>query len=242
MIYNPDYRDSLDLAGAIDVKIGGAGSGEASTASMLDTATFSLGGIEMTDQRIIVLRGDHYKGFPSNGIIGYSIFGHYITELDYDRDRMTLRTADSIQVDRDWVSIPLYFKDNHVPWLDASVVIDGEEPVSLSMYIDYAAGDAVTLLEKPGMRFNLPGHMDNAYLGRGLSGDIHGRTGTISKLILGPFELDDVKASFVPAGVRSKQDNADGILGIGSLRRFNVIFDYKNLKLYIKPNSHFSDP
>ena len=46
---------------------------------------------------------------------------------------------------------------------------------------------------------------------------------------------------FNPAEIRSKQDNADAILGNVSLKRFNLILDYQNNKLYLKPNSHFSD-
>lgn len=242
MIYSPAYRDSLDLDGAVEVRIGGAGSGSDQTALMLDSASFWLGDIEMTKQRIIVLRGEHYRGFPSNGIIGHSIFGHYVTELDHDDGVMTLREAGWTPPDGGWSAIPLYFKENRIPWLDASVVVESGEPVKLSMYIDYAAGDAVLLLEKPGMKFDLPRRTEKAHLGRGLSGDIYGTTGTIAKLIIGPFELKGVKASFAPATVRSKQPGADGILGVGSLRRFDLIFDYANGRMFLKPNGHFGDP
>lgn len=242
MIYNSDYKDSLDLTNAREVRIGGAGSGEVAKALMIDSANFSLGDIKMMNQRILVLQSDIYKGFPSNGIIGYSIFGHYVTEFNYDNNTMTLHNADKIKIDNSWTVIPLYFKDNNIPWVDASVVIEEEKPTSLSMYIDYAAGDAIVLLEKPNMKFRLPKETVNVHIGGGLSGDIYGKTGNISKLIIGPYELNNVKASFAPAEVRSKQDNADAILGIGSLRRFNLIFDYSNKKLYLKPNTHFSDP
>jgi hypothetical protein len=242
MIYNPDYKDFLDLTKAIKVKIPGAGSGEPSQASMLDSADFRLGNIVMKNQRIIVLESETYRGFPSNGIIGYSIFGHYITEFNYDDNTMTLHGTDNLKIDNSWTAIPLYFKGNNIPWLDASVVIRDEPPISLSMYIDYAAGDAVALLEKPTMKFRLPEETVNVYLGRGLSGDIYGKTGDITKLIIGPYELKNVKASFADAKVRSKQDDADAVLGIGSLRRFNMIFDYPNKKLYLKPNKHFNEP
>lgn len=43
-------------------------------------------------------------------------------------------------IDDGWKVIPLYFKNNSIPWIDASVVIKDEKPVFLSMYIDYAAG------------------------------------------------------------------------------------------------------
>jgi hypothetical protein len=242
MIYNPDYKDSLDLTNAREVRIGGAGSGEASRASMIDSADFSLADIKMMDQRILVLQSDTYKGFPSNGIIGYSIFGHYVTEFDYDTNTMILYDNNAIKIDSSWTVVPLYFKNNKIPWVDASVVIEEERPTSLSMYIDYAAGDAIVLLEKPNMKFRLPEETVDVHIGRGLSGDIYGKTGNISKLIIGPYELNNVKASFASAEVRSKQDNADAILGIGSLRRFNLIFDYSNRMLYLKPNTHFNDP
>ena len=242
MIYNPDYKDSLDLTKAIKVKIPGAGGGEPSQASMTDSADFQLGNIEMKSQRIIVLESDTYRGFPSNGLIGYSIFGHYITEFNYDNYTMILHSTNSLEIDKSWTEIPLYFKKNNIPWLDASVVIRDESPISLSMYIDYASGDAIELLEKPDMKFRLPEETVNTYLGRGLSGDIYGKTGKINKLIIGPYELKNVKASFAEAKIRSKQDNADAILGIGSLRRFNLIFDYPNKKLYLKPNKHINEP
>jgi len=242
IIYNPDYSDSLDLTHSIDVNIGGAGSGNDSKALMIDSTDFFLGNIKMENQRIIMMQSDIYKGFPSNGIIGYSIFGHYKTMLNYDNNTMTLFDSNKVINETNWTEIPIYFKDNTIPWMNASVIIDKEQPVSLEVYIDFAAGDAVMLLEKPNMKFSLPKETNNVHIGRGLSGDIYGKTGIISKLIIGPFELNNVKASFASAEVRSKQDNADAILGNESLRRFNLIFDYANKKLLLKPNKHFEEP
>ncbi len=226
MIYNPDYRDSFDLSNAVRVKIGGAGDEEGSYALILDSAEFLLGDLEMKNQRIIVLQSDIYKGFPTNGIIGYSIFGHYAVEFDYDKNIMTLHNSSNYKTDSSWTEIPLYFKNNNIPWLDVSVVIENEEPILLHMYIDYASRDAVELLEKPDMKFSLPEVTEDVHLGRGLSGDIYGKKGRISKLIIGPYELKNVSAVFPPAKTRSKQENADGILGNSSLKRFNLIFDY----------------
>ena len=242
MIYNPDYSDSLDLTNAIDINIRGAGGGNDSKALMIDSAEFFLGDIKMKNQRIIMLQSDIYKGFPSNGIIGYSIFGHYKTMLNYDNNTITLFDTNKIISDTSWTEIPLFFKDNAIPWINVSVIIEDEPPVSLSVYIDYAASDAIVLLEKSNMKFLLPKETNNVLIGRGLSGDIYGKKGNISKLVIGPFEMNNVKASFASAEVRSKQENADAILGNESLRRFNLIFDYANGKLYLKPNTHFEDP
>lgn len=241
MIYNPDYRDSLDLTNAREVQIPGAGSGAPSRAFMMDSAEFKLGNIKMRNQRILVLGSDTYRGFPSNGIIGYSLFGHYRVEFNYDTNTISLYNPDTHEMDKSWTEIPLYFKDNKIPWLDAFIVISDESPTPLSMYIDYAAGDAVLILEKPEMKVSLPEETANVFLGRGLSGDIYGKTGRISKLLIGPYELKNIKASFADAKVRSKQKDADAVLGIGALRRFNLVFDYKNKRLLLKPNRHFDE-
>jgi hypothetical protein len=242
MVYNPAYQDSLDLSRSFPARIPGAGSGEPATAAVVDSATFGLGDQVMAGQRLIVLTSDTYRGFPSNGIIGHSIFGHYITEFDYDNNEMILHHGGEFAPDDSWTEIPIYFKDNMIPWLEAALVIEDEAPVPVSVYIDYASGDAVELLERADMKYRLPRETEAVHLGRGLSGDIYGKRGRISKLIIGPYELHDVEAAISEAGVRSKQDGADAILGCGSLRRFNLIFDYTNKKLYIKPNSHFDEP
>ena len=110
MIYNPAYRDSLDLSRAIEVQVGGAGSGKAPTALMTDSAAFFVGGIELTDQRIVMLQSDIYKGFPTNGVMGYSVFGHYAVEIDYDDSTMTLHDPgslkDSLLVGEGWSPLP----------------------------------------------------------------------------------------------------------------------------------------
>ena len=241
LIYNPDYRDSIKLPNAVEVKVPGAGDEEPSHGLMIDPAEFMIGDIMMKNQKIIVLQNDIFKGFPSNGIIGYSVIGHYVTKFDYDKNEMTLYDPEKFKIEEGWTEIPMYFKRN-IPWIDASVVIGDEEPVLLSMYIDYASSESVELLEKPEMKFSLPEETEDAYLGRGLSGDIYGKRGRISKLIIGPFELNNISAAFASEKTRSKMENADGILGNRSLMRFNLIFDYANKKLYIKPNSHFNEP
>jgi len=243
IIYNPAYRDSLALPGATAVSLGGAGGGNNQDALMIDSAGFYAGSHLLTDQRIIVLQTDIYKGFPSDGIIGHSLFGHYTVEIDYDRNILILHDSETFEPDADFIRVPVYFRDSRrIPWIDASVVINNEEPVNISAYIDFADGDPVVLLERQTMKFNLPETGEEKVIGTGLSGDIYGRTGKISKLIIADYQLSDVRVSVAPAEVRSKQKDADAVIGCGALNRFNLIFDYKNESLYIKPNKSFSMP
>jgi len=153
-----------------------------------------------------------------------------------------LITINSYKPDESWLEVPIYFNHNNIPWIDILVSVNGEKPVKLSCYIDYASSEAIELLQKDSQKFNMPVETEDYYLGRGLSGDIYGSKGFVSKVIIGPYELKNVSAAFAPFESRSKQGNADGVVANNLLRRFNLVFDYQNKKLYIKPNSQFNEP
>ena len=110
LVYNRDLKDSLGIDDFIDVQVGGAGSGAASNAVMSDSVTFSIGDTELEGQRIIILTGDRFEGFPSDGVSGYSLLGHYAVEIDYDLSLITLHDPDDLVVDDSWGSLPLTFK------------------------------------------------------------------------------------------------------------------------------------
>jgi hypothetical protein len=242
LIYNPAYRDSLDLTRAARARIGGAGSGEAATALLLDSAGFRIGQVAMAGQRVILLGNDAFKGSATNGVVGYSLFGHYVTELDYDARVMTLHGPGAFVADGGWRKVPLSFKGNDIPWIDIAVAVDSGPAVTLAAYIDLASREAVEVLVRPGMKVAVPKGSGEQTLGTGLSGEIKGSRGRVATLAVGGLELKDVSAVFVPAAVRSKQEGADAVIGSAALRRFNLVFDYSGRALYIKPNSHFHEP
>ena len=240
LLYKKELKESLGTDELMEVRVGGAGPDGASNAVMADSVVFSIGEAELPPQRVIVLQDGRFDGFPSDGVSGYSLFGHYKVEIDYDSLLITLH--DTVALDDSWTMIPIAFKGNMIPWVDAAVSIDGGDEVPVSLYIDLASGEAIEMLIQDGMLYELPAGLEEVYLGRGLSGDINGYKGRISSFRLGPFTLKDVTAAFVDAEVRSKQPGADGVLANNALRRFNLVFDYANERLYIKPNGHFEEP
>ena len=239
MIYNPAYLDSFDLDNAKKIKVGGAGDGASAKAFLEDSIQLSIGGLDLVNQSLIVIEDTLFKDFPSNGIIGYALFGHFVCALDYDVKFMFLHDPGTFSIGKGWSEFPLYFKGNKIPWMDIAISIDGEDPIKISTYIDFGAGDKIVLLKKSDMKFALPQDTRKKYIGRGLSGDIYGEEGNISRLIIGAREVKNINASIADAKVRSKQDNADAILGCGLLRKFNLIFDYQEKRLFAKPNSYF---
>jgi hypothetical protein len=242
LVFKPELKDSLGLIDPREMNLGGAGKGNGQAAWVSDAMSFSVGKMEFKDQRAVVLQNDHFKGFSNDGVVGYSLFGHYAVEIDYDRSLLTLHEPGKFHPDPSWAEVPIFFRDNNIPWMNALIQVENEAPIEVACYIDYASSEAIELLLKPDQKFALPKATKEAFLGRGLSGDITGRTGRIAKVVIGPYELQNVTAAFADAMVRSKQKGADGVIANNLLRRFNLIFDYANKKLYIKPNSRFNEP
>jgi hypothetical protein len=59
-----------------------------------------------------------------------------------------LHEVDQINPEKDWILVPIYFEEIKIPWIDVSVVINCEDPLLLSTYIDFAAAENTELLEK----------------------------------------------------------------------------------------------
>lgn len=242
LLYRQGKIDISQVGPSREVSVSGAGSGSPSKALLFESARFSAGGIDFANQRAVILIDSGLKDSRNDGVIGYSLLGHYAVELDYDRRLMTLHDSGTFAPKPGWESLDIYFKNNRIPWTDIAIVTRDEPPVRLSAYIDFASREALELLTREVNRFQLPADMKSYYLGRGLSGDIFGHEATIARMRIGSHQLADVRVAVAPAGVRSRQDNADAIIGNDALRRFNVIFDYAHNKLHVRPNSHFSEP
>lgn len=242
ILFKGDLADSIQLYNRIQVQIPGAGDGPPSNAIMSDSMTFNSGSCEFKNQRVIFLQNDKFKGSPTDGVIGYSYFGHYKVEVDYDNKVITLHENTDEIDETGYEAIPLTFDSNNKPHLDISLSIAGEEPVKLDVYIDYAASLSLELTIKEGMKFGLPKEYIADYGGFGLSGDVHGKTARIHSYKIGKYEFRDVTATFFEGNSRSKDSYADGVISNDALRRFNLVFDYYGKKLLLKPNESFNEP
>ncbi len=239
LIYNPDARASIRLDNPKQYLVSGAGGGNPSSSLCSESMSLSIGGKSFQKQKIIVLQQDAFRGFPTDGVVGYSILGHSMVEIDYDHAEMRLHEPGSMTPDASWEKLPLVFRDNAIPWIRIEVTIGDGPPIPLECYIDSAARESVVLLTGAGQKVPVPSEATPVLLGKGLSGDIYGQSCRIARLKIGSFEFEQLTAFSAPAEMRSKQTGADGVIGAGLLCRFNLVFDYPNDCLYIKPNRQF---
>ncbi len=240
-LFHKELADAIDTTGAIEVKVPGAGTGEPSTAVMIENGRLAFGDVIVESQRVLISSSPHTQTFPTDGVIGWNLFGHYTVEIDYDKHIITLHDTGFFQADSTWRRVPVTMKKD-MPFLECQLEVIPGEIVTAIMYIDLASGDALELLIQDNQKFSMPDSLEEHYLGTGLSGDINGYRGRSRRLQLQGYDLYNVVTAFAPAAVRSKQGGADGILGGDAIRRFNIVFDYTNSQLFIKPNSHFHEP
>ncbi|MFH2035986.1 MAG: hypothetical protein ABIJ45_06250 [Candidatus Zixiibacteriota bacterium] len=240
-LFHKELNDEIKLENTINVHVPGAGDGEASEAIMADSQIVSCGEMNFNNQRVIIAQSATTQSFPTDGVVGQTILGHYIIKIDFDSLKMTLFEPKTFIPDSSWFIINLEYKKG-IPFLKAEVEVIKGEKVAIDIYMDISAGEPLELLVKDHAKFTVPDNLEQKYLGTGLSGDIHGGIARIHSFSLGPYTLYDLPATFPPAEVRSKQEGADGILGNDALRRFNVVIDPFGRKLFIRPNQSFKTP
>ena len=239
-LFRKELADEIDMTDAIDVRVPGAGSGEASTAKMIESGSLTFGNVTVDSQRVIISSSPHTQRFPTDGVIGWNLFGHYAAEVDYDRELIILHDTAEVAPDSSWTMVPVTMKDG-LPFFDAEVeVVDGEV-VPVTLYIDLASSDALEMLVGEEQKFSMPDSLEQGNLATGLSGEINGSRGISKRLRIGDYSLSLIPTSFAPAKVRSKQEGADGILGNGCMSRFNTIYDYAHSRLYLKPSKYYGE-
>ena len=227
-----EYRDGKTVRGA-----GGTGAGMSTRVAR--AAQITVGGHSIADVPVIVLPQN--PGFPDDidGVVGAELFERYAVRVDADRRQVEL-------FDTTWTppagsaSIPVRL--DRKAFVDARVTVDGGDPVPVDLAVDLGAGHSLWLNQRDA-RIQPPAHTIATTLGRGLSGDLHGRVGRVRRFELGPFAFEGVVTIFPdreqqnPGGA----DFRDGFVGAEILTRFRVTFDYAHQRMVLEPGARFAE-
>lgn len=241
-LFHRGFIESMDLDVDGRASVGGAGNGEASASFVSDSVTIKAGNLEFNNQLVVVSNSETTQDFPTDGVIGWTIFSHPAVGINFDNKLLVL--SEKIPcLDKSWKEIPVELNSSNIPFLKIKIVSsEGDDQVELNTYIDLAASENAELLVKDNSKFILPGNNETTTLGQGLSGNITGSKGRIYLLEIGGFVINNLPVNFPSAESRSRQgESAEAIIGCGLLRMFNIWFDYPASKIYIRPNSLFTD-
>lgn len=245
-----DSADVLKLKHVESISIRGLGDGASVPALKSSQNSLKIGKAVNDHQDIYIISDPSINftprlGIQVHGIIGYDIFKDFIVEINYGSKFIRLNKRESYKQNcRACETLPLILYNNK-PFVDATVDIKGKTiPVKLLM--DSGGSDALWLFENPSLGL-VPD--DEKYfvdfLGKGLSGSVHGKRSKLARFSLHSFHLTDVNVAYPDSAAVSIARNykeRSGSMAGELLKRFDIVLDYKEKEVTFKKNRHFNAP
>ncbi len=253
ILFNLDKEDSSVLNNVKKIKMVGLGSEDPIDGILSKGNEFRLNNIVGTQQHLYVISNDSFDlssklGITIHGIIGYELLKDLVVKISYGLKRITFykESDKAYRSCKKCERIDLeFFKSK--PYVNVAVrlnsISDKNTPVKL--LIDSGGSDALWLFEGSHPDINPPIKYFDDFLGEGLSGSVYGKRSYISSLLIGKFELERPSVSYPDSSsitFARKFKERNGSLGARILKKFVVIFDYKNKKISLKKGKFFNVP
>ncbi len=233
------------------VRFRGLGSAEPIEGLRSGGNTLAFDGFKDADHDIYIVLDQDLNfsgsiGIPVNGVIGYNLFRNFPVEISYASKKITIY-RDAERQKKKWkkqyTRVPISIELSK-PYAMSSVTI-GNHPFEAKLLIDVGNSDALWLFAERSEDVRIPQRNFVDYLGRGFSGEIHGRRARITEFRLGGYDFRYPIAAFPDTlSTRNIQMVRDRIGSIGGeiLRRFSVVLDYAGGAMYLKKSGFFDDP
>jgi hypothetical protein len=242
--------DTLSLNYAGRVLLRGLGVGDPLPALYSTGNNVRIAGLYGRNHTIYVLLQDIFHlsqsmGMRIHGLVGYDLFKDVIVEINYRRRQIRFhnpafyRYNESRLRRENAAVIPIEIINNKA-YIPASITVANDTEIPLRLLLDTGASYALWLHPDSDPRIQIPDDGVDMYLGKGLSGDIHGKIARIKRVTIGHFTFDNPIVSF-PDSIAMQgiyeYDSRHGSIGSEILRRFKVVIDYHNKKLTLSPQT-----
>lgn len=225
-----DAALAQQLSLAVHGEAKGTGAGQGSyTLRFVDGISYTVGAQNFAVPRsyIIDLSGQRtLMGREVAGILGYEFFDRHVVSLDFDARKMRLLDPASPPHANGASAIPIKLVKK-TPYIDAQIAVADGRAETHDYLVDSGSGDAIS-----DDAINTAPRRVEIVAGVGLGQEFRSTLGRAASFTLAGFKL---KEPIVGAGGKR-------LIGNEILRRFDVTFDYRRLRLLLKPNMHISEP
>lgn len=251
ILFSLEDNPNVSFYNSEKILLKGLGSEEAIEGLKTTNNILELDGLKSDHQLIYVILDQSFNlssqiGIPVNGIIGYQFFKDNLVGVNYSSKKVVIyknneknREKFEKKFSKTKISIERY-----KPYLMGNVDIN-ETNVRVKLLIDIGNSDSVWLFQNLSKKINVPSRNFEDFLGKGFSGDIEGKRARIPEFYFDDYTFKNPIVAFPDSSsIKSVRmvENRVGSVGGEILKRFSVIFDYKNEKLYLKKNSNFNAP
>lgn len=233
--YGNDQVDSMNLVyNDEEIDIVGAGEGDGVSSRMAICTEISFDDVIFLDQPALVSPKEDgfYKMFPeAAGQLCGMFFRNFITEFDFKKNLIRLYEEKDFNPDSYPQKIAMT-PDSSGAYSILVGLTNGDNTVRKNLFIDLGGIYPLSLVVSKD--FPVDTNQEKKYLGHGASGPIYGYESTISSIEIAGYELIDISGVFVED--QDGGDHTNLTLGLPLLKNFNLVFDYFNNYLYLKPN------
>ncbi|UCC43531.1 MAG: PDZ domain-containing protein, partial [Candidatus Zixiibacteriota bacterium] len=238
--------DSLNLNYDGETDIGGGPDDDASIASRTASGiTIRFPGVEFTDQTAVVTP---YSSGVSNmwqgsiGQVSGTFLKHFVVDINFDDMMITLIEPHKFVYRGQGAEIP-WTPLGFGPWaIPASLSLTDGRSVSMDLMMDLGYNDQLQIATRGEHDITVPERALPASLGRNIQGtETLGHIGRLPSVIIGGYEIKDVLSGFV-SEEHSGHTFHEGMIGLGLLSHFNLVFDYSRQRLFVEPNRNFTAP
>lgn len=251
ILFSMEDKKEVSFFNVEKITLRGLGSEESVEGLKSGNNTLEVKGLKYTNHLLYIVLDQSFNlsyhiGIPVNGIIGYNFFKSNLVEINYERKRITVyRDKQKIRkkIENKFQHVPITIERSK-PYITGSLVLNAVE-IPVKLLIDIGNSDALWLFQNDSKMIKVPEKNFEDYLGKGFSGDVEGRRALIKKFTMSKFEFYNPIIAF-PDTISIRHvtmvKDRSGSVGSEILKRFTVVFDYPNQKMFLKKNGSFYTP
>jgi len=251
ILFSMEEKKEVSFSNVEKITLRGLGSEESIEGLKSTNNTLEVKGLKSSNHLLYIVLDQSFNlsshiGIPVNGIIGYGFLKTNLVEINYEKKRITVYRDNNInrkRIDKKFQLIPITLERSK-PYIASSVILNSNE-IPVKLLIDIGNSDAIWLFENESKGIKIPKKNFEDYLGKGFSGDVEGKRAQISMFKLSKFEFRNPIVAFPDStsikNVRMVKERS-GSVGSEILKRFSIVFDYPNQKMFVRKNNNFNAP
>jgi len=229
----------------VNAKLPGAGSGDPQRVIVItDTVSFKFENYSNNLTFIPVFSLKPILGDFADGIFGKQDFANKILEINYFHQFIRLNNDFSAVDISDYIKISMKKERNRL-FVPVTIQINDTVTIQDYLLLDIGSGSSITITSAAANKYKLSDKINSKVPHYTKYGGISGHSSSFDfkadSIKIGKYKLNNVTMSYSEdkSGALSR-DNYAGLLGNGILERFDVMIDFINNDLYLKPNPNYN--
>ncbi|MFN3793679.1 MAG: aspartyl protease family protein [Chitinophagaceae bacterium] len=179
-------------------------------------------------------------GIQIDGIIGYSFFRRFIVHIDFDKEMLEVYAPGSYRYPKGGYLLKPSFSTLPLPYLE----VEDSRTVNARFIFDTGAAMCFLMSSDFALDSTLMRKSRKRYLTQveGLGGKKRMEYTIVKSLKIGPYKFRRVPAHIFEDDFNvTSYPQLGGLIGNDLLRRFNMVINYPEQSIYLKPNEHFAE-